>query len=332
MPLVTVIIPTYNRAKVLGRAIQSVLAQTPEDFELLIVDDGSVDDTQGVVQQFSDPRVIYLKHEQNQGQCAAINTGIQNANGDYVCFLDSDDEWLPTMLEKQLAVFHKHDSNWGLVYTLAGSRQADGTIDLAFDSQLRGNVYKEALTQGYLAPSITLMVRKECFQKIGLFDTRFSCFQDDDICFRLAKEYRVDLVPEVLAIFHQDADFQLTKDLLSYAQGWWDLLIKHESEIERECGEQVLAAHFLKSGKLFLNAHEPELARRAFARARSIAPLRMVVMYGAIARWIPFAWPLLRKLKSSLGRVRRLLSRLRNDPIDAVRAAVKVVFVGGKTQ
>ena len=310
MALVTVIIPTYNRAKVLGRAIQSVLAQTHREFELLIVDDGSVDNTHQVVQQFSDPRITYLKREQNEGQCSAINTGIRNANGDYICFLDSDDEWLPTMLEKQLAVFQQNDDSLGLVYTLAGFRRADGSIGLGFDSQLRGTVYKEALTQGYLAPSITLMVRKECFQKIGLFDTQFSCFQDDHLCFRLAKEYRVDFVPEILAIIHQGADSQLTKDMLSYAQGWWDLLIKHKSEIERECGDRVLAAYFLKSGKLFLNAHQPELARRAFARARSIAPLRMVVMYDAIARWIPFAWPLLCKLKSSLGRVRRFLSRV----------------------
>ena len=310
MSLVTVVVPTYNRAKVLGRAIQSVLAQTHREFELLVVDDGSVDGTKQVVQQVSDPRIIYIKHEKNLGKITAVNLGIRVARGEYISFLDSDDEWLPVMLEKQLAVFQQNDDSLGLVYALTGSRRADGSIGLGFDSQLRGNVYNEVLKQGYLAPMITLMVRRDCFQKIGLFDTRLVVCEDDDICFRLAKEYRVDLVPEVLAIIHQDADSRLTSDLCSYAQGWWNLFTKHESEIRRECGDRVLAAHFLKSGKLFLDAHQPKLARRAFAQARSIAPLRMVVMYDAIARWIPFAWPLLRKLKSSLGRVRRFLSRV----------------------
>jgi len=308
---VTVIIPTYNRDKVLGRAIQSVLAQSHQEFELLIVDDGSEDDTQQVVQQFSDPRIVYLKHENNQGQCAAINTGIRAAKGDYVVFLDSDDEWLPTMIEKQVDIFQAHDSNLGLVYTLAGTRRADGSVELAFDCQLRGNVYKEVLTQGYLAPSITLMVRKPCFQKIGLFDTRFSCYQDDDICFRLAKEYRVDLVPEILAVMNDDADLRLTTNRLFCAQGWSDLIAKHEVEIRRECGDWVLAMHCLKAGELFMNASKPERARRAFARARDLAASRMVVIYDVIARGVPFAWPVVRKLQNLSARTQRFTELLK---------------------
>jgi glycosyltransferase involved in cell wall biosynthesis len=91
-PLVTVIIPTYNRARLLGRAIDSVLAQIFTDFELIIVDDGSVDNTRQLVLGYADQRIRYLRHERNQGANAARNTGVRAATGKYVAFLDSDDE------------------------------------------------------------------------------------------------------------------------------------------------------------------------------------------------------------------------------------------------
>ncbi len=90
MSRVTAIIPTYNRAALLPRAIRSVLAQTHRPVELIVVDDGSADDTEAVVAA-CDPSIRYIRHDRNQGQCAALNTGIRAATGEFVCFLDSDD-------------------------------------------------------------------------------------------------------------------------------------------------------------------------------------------------------------------------------------------------
>ncbi|MFC6990634.1 glycosyltransferase family 2 protein [Haladaptatus sp. GCM10025707] len=95
MPTVSVVIPTYNRSEEVTHAIDSVLAQTYDDFELLVVDDGSTDDTEEVVTSYDDDRVKFIEHEENQGAPAARNTGIEHAEGEYVAFLDSDDEWLP---------------------------------------------------------------------------------------------------------------------------------------------------------------------------------------------------------------------------------------------
>jgi len=105
-PTVSVIIPTYNRAHLVGRAIQSVLNQTYQDFELIVVDDGSKDSTEKVIKEFQqkDNRIIYLKHDQNKGGSAARNTGIKASRGEYIAFLDSDDLWLPEKLKVEINI------------------------------------------------------------------------------------------------------------------------------------------------------------------------------------------------------------------------------------
>jgi glycosyltransferase involved in cell wall biosynthesis len=105
MPSVSIIIPTYNRAHMLLKAIQSVLNQTYQDFEVIMVDDGSTNNTEEVVRNLRDERIQYFQHEKNRGVAVSRNTGIQVANSKYIAFLDSDDEWFPTKLEKQVNRF-----------------------------------------------------------------------------------------------------------------------------------------------------------------------------------------------------------------------------------
>ena len=105
--MVTVIIPTYNRAKTLRRSIDSVLQQTYSDLELIIVDDCSTDNTSTLIQEIADSRVRYIRLQHNQGACVARNTGIENARGEYIAFQDSDDVWLPDKLKKQMSVMEE---------------------------------------------------------------------------------------------------------------------------------------------------------------------------------------------------------------------------------
>lgn len=116
VPTVSIIIPTYNRAHLIERAIESVLHQTYQDFELIIIDDGSTDNTDDIINKFQkkDDRIIYLKHDRNKGGSAARNTGIKASRGEYIAFLDSDDEWLPEKLEKQMDFFESN--NYGFIY------------------------------------------------------------------------------------------------------------------------------------------------------------------------------------------------------------------------
>ena len=101
--MISVIIPTYNRASLLPRALDSVLRQTWEDLEVIVVDDASRDDTPQVMAACTDPRVRYIRLEKNSGACVARNTGVAQARGEWIAFQDSDDLWLPEKLEKQMA-------------------------------------------------------------------------------------------------------------------------------------------------------------------------------------------------------------------------------------
>lgn len=116
MPLVSVVIPTYNRAEFLPRAVESVLRQTVDDFELIVVDDASTDDTEAVVERFDDPRVEYVRHGTNRGGSAARNTGIERSSGEYIAFLDSDDEWYPRKLERQVEELRSRSDEWVATY------------------------------------------------------------------------------------------------------------------------------------------------------------------------------------------------------------------------
>ena len=117
MPKVSVIILTYNRATLLRRALQSVLNQSFGDFEIIVVDDASVDGTKDVMRDMSDNRIQYVQHKQNMGEGRSRNTGLAKAQGQYIAFLDDDDEWLPEKLELQVSLMEKSGTrNWGRAY------------------------------------------------------------------------------------------------------------------------------------------------------------------------------------------------------------------------
>lgn len=202
-PTVSVIIPTYNRAHMVGRAIQSVLNQTYQDFELIIVDDASTDNTEEVAKSFNDERLQYIRHEKNSGSSVAPrNTGIELARGEYIAFLDSDDEWLPQKLEKQMDKFNSVSPDVGLVYCgYAGVNRETGEALREYTPNGRGEVFKLMVERNLLG-SLTVLIRKECFQKAGVFDTEFLSSQDWDMWIRISKYYKFDFIPEVLAKYY----------------------------------------------------------------------------------------------------------------------------------
>jgi len=259
-PLVSVVIPTYNRASVLGRAIKSVLNQTHKNYELIIIDDGSEDNTKEVTSNFDDKRIVYIKSDENLGQNPALNKGLRYAKGDYIAFLDSDDEWLPQMLEAQLEKF-KENSDFGCVYSQAGIMN-NGKLEVAMDFQLEGSIYKEALAQGYVSHMITLMVKRKCFDLVGIFDPNFTNFQDDDICLRLAKHYQFGLIREPLAVIHNDTNNNVMQNKSDYAKGWLRLIEKYRSDIITYCGSPVLEKQLRKAAVLLFSINDYARARK----------------------------------------------------------------------
>ena len=196
-PLVSVIIPTYNRSELLKRAAESVLNQTFTNLECIIVDDASTDNTKDIVTEFDDDRIIYLKHEENKHVSAARNTGINRAQGKYVAFLDDDDMWLPTKLERQVQLLESLDETVGFVYCWMNYYDGDTLVQERLPT-LRGDIFEKALASQPIGNASTLLVRKKCIEDIGGFDTNLLRGNDGDFIRRLCHSYKVDYIPEVL--------------------------------------------------------------------------------------------------------------------------------------
>ena len=199
---VSIILPTYNRAREITDSIKSVLAQTYKEFELLVIDDGSTDETEEVVRAISDDRIRYMKLEQNRGQAAARNYGISNAKFDYIAFQDSDDKWNPQKLEMQMKVMNDASSKVGMVYHKMRYQLEDiGSIikpdeDIAPDRK-RGNIYQELLWNNLIGMP-TLLVKRVCLEEAGGFDETMKSLEDYDLVLRIAKKYEAEFIDEIL--------------------------------------------------------------------------------------------------------------------------------------
>jgi glycosyltransferase involved in cell wall biosynthesis len=202
MPKVSVIIPTYNRAHLLERAIRSVLNQTFQDFELIVVDDASTDETDRLINNLGH-QIRYIRHDKNRGASAARNTGIKHSSGDYIAFLDSDDEWLPEKLEKQIKVFENRPDKLGLVYV---GYSDEIKPDEPIIPQYRGDILYYLLINNYVGSTTSPLVRKICFERVGFFDESLPALNDWDMWIRIAQHYEFEFIPEVLARFHLQLD------------------------------------------------------------------------------------------------------------------------------
>jgi len=209
-PLVSVVIPCYNRETFVADAIESALAQTHQNLEILVVNDGSTEEgTETVIKRYlNDPRVRYFKHETNRGIPAARNTAIRQARGEYVAFLDSDDMWLPNKVEAQLRVFSRDfPREIGLVCTDAYFKDNQGKTETRGASVPDdiGSLPSESLLKrlflGNFIIAQTVMVRRSCFDKVGLLDEMLTGGSDDyDFWLRLAPHFRFAYVPIPLAV------------------------------------------------------------------------------------------------------------------------------------
>jgi glycosyltransferase involved in cell wall biosynthesis len=198
-PPVSVIIPAYNSALSLGAAIQSVLDQSYSEFEILVIDDGSTDDTEGVARSFGN-RVSYFRQE-NGGAGAARNQGIARSQGKYVAFLDSDDVWLPTKLAEQIPMLDR-DAEIGLVYTDWAVVPEQGEPEPSVLSKLpaaSGYVFEQLVQCGFILTSGTV-VRRSCLDEIGDFDEHLSIAQDYDLWLRISYRWKVALLNKPLVI------------------------------------------------------------------------------------------------------------------------------------
>ena len=199
---VSIILPTYNRAHLIERSIASVLNQTYCDFELLVVDDGSTDNTEEIVKGIEDSRIRYIRCEENGGPARARNKGIAEARYEYIAFQDSDDEWHSDKLEKQMRVMLEASEDTGLVYceyhyhSIGGKKVICPERGISLE-QKRGYIFPELLA-GNMIGTPVMLVKRECFEVVGGFNEKFPCMEDYELVLRIAQKYRIEFIPECL--------------------------------------------------------------------------------------------------------------------------------------
>jgi len=204
-PKVSIIIPTYNYGRYIQKAIDSVLAQTFQDFEIIVVDDGSIDNTREIIEcQYKD-KVRYF-YQEHKGAPAARNRGIEESKGEYLVFLDADDYFLPENLEKKIKFLDTHPK-YGWVYSdgyfidETTQKKERASVRLGYNKLgvKAGNILRELLIKPII-PTLAVMIRKECLEKVGDFDERLPCLQDYDLWIRVASLYSVGYIDEPLYV------------------------------------------------------------------------------------------------------------------------------------
>lgn len=206
---VSVVIPTYNRAKTLKRALDSVFAQTFKPFEVIVVDDGSTDLTSKLLDEYSDRvKVIYQK---NSGVSSARNIGVKNSTGDWIALLDSDDSWKRDKLKKQIE-FHRENLDVKISQT-DEFWSRDGVL-VNYPKKYKkpfGDIFLNSIYQMVITPSSSLISR-EVFERVGFFDENFEVCEDYEFWLRATREFRVGLIDEKLIIKYSEKDLeQLSK-------------------------------------------------------------------------------------------------------------------------
>lgn len=264
MPTVSVIIPTYERADALPRTIDSVLDQTLEDVEVIVVDDASTDHTPAVVESYDDDRVTFLQHEENRGGSAARNTGIAHATGEYIAFLDSDDEWLPRKLERQVETLERRSDNWVAAYcgvemvsaSPQGPLRRVATHLFSRRRDTEGAEGGEELVREVLSDDLhtsagsTLLVRSDVVGAVDGFDESFDRFQDSEFLIRVLREGKLAYVNAPLLRRHESGNPSAAA-LEEADRHYLETFSETVAELEAQ-GYDVLGAHRYMLGKSHL--------------------------------------------------------------------------------
>ncbi|MCS3863266.1 glycosyltransferase involved in cell wall biosynthesis [Salinibacter ruber] len=199
-PKVTAVVTTYDRPKLLRRAIKSVVNQDYENIECIVVDDCSPKrEEEKIVKSFENEEIKYHRHEKNRGLSAARNTGIEKASGNYISFLDDDDEWMSSKIEKQVNRFEELSEEFALVYCwMDYTDEESGKVVREYRPVHEGYIFPETLDGQPIGAGSTLMVRKEVATEVKGFDESLPRGVDGDFIRRVCKNYKVSCVKEVL--------------------------------------------------------------------------------------------------------------------------------------
>lgn len=298
MPRVSVVIPTLNRASLISETLDSILASGYRNFEIIVVDDGSTDETPAVIATYG-TAVRYIR-QQNAGQGAARNTGIQTAQGEYIAFVDSDDLWLPDKLFHQVDVLDTTGSAW--VY--CDGYEFDGLTGhvlrlISRDNRLYTGDVLEPLLWGNFIASPTPVVRRSVFEEVGYFDQSpiLRNREDWDMWLRIAGRYPIQLVDKPLVRYRVHPGGATSREpvetILESKRTVVEGAIRREPERLGHLRNRVLWDLYVKYGRVSVNRGEYVSGRGLFAQAIRLAPTRVqAYVYWALACTGPRGWNL----------------------------------------
>lgn len=254
-PLISVVIPAHNREKTIGYCIQSVLNQTYQNFEILICDDCSTDKTIGVVENFKDKRIKLFKSDKKIGAQEARNTCIRNAEGDFIAFLDSDDEFLPDKLEKQVNILKENDFNKYLFIHSDGivlNEETGEKTPFNLEKVEGDNCYPIYLEKSAVL-FCAVLTSKQALEEIGLLDKNVPSYQEWDTAIRLSKICKVIFMPEASFIYHLHKGETISKNPVRELKGYDYIISKHKKEIKKYTNKTVWRNHLCKQFYKCLN-------------------------------------------------------------------------------
>lgn len=245
---VSVIIPTYNRERTIKRSLESVITQTMYPYEIIVVDDGSTDGTVEIVEQIDGVKLLKQNH---RGAQAARNLGVLNARGDYIAFLDSDDEWVPQMLEQAVEALSKHE---GRCVTYSDCYIDNGRNKRIWRlPECGNNSYNNLLL--HAGPMFqSMVIKRELFIRVGLLDENVVAFQEWDAAIQFAKEVEFIHIKTPLFKYYVCNDDSISKNLDKAVEGYEYILRKHAKEIKRVHGFWGLEKHYKELTKMAFKA------------------------------------------------------------------------------
>ncbi len=281
MPKVSVIIPTYNRPHYIWRAIQSVLNQTLQDFEIIVVDDGTKKRADKVVAKFADDRIIYIQNQQSLGGGASRNVGIKKARGKYIAFLDDDDEWNKEKLQKQVEAFERCGPEVSVVFCGVEAYDTQGKKIYTTLPNEQGMVQplEKLLHKCYIWTS-ALMLRQSYIDKGGLFDESFKKNQEWDLLVRLAKISKFFAINEPLTHLHilDEDEYQMggKSNMNNIIDGHKRFIEAHLADYQKL--PKSLALRYFVLGVLYRDNGQFSEARRVWKKSWKTIPTNFVYM------------------------------------------------------
>lgn len=272
-PIVTVIVTTYQREpSLVVRAVSSVCNQTYRNLEIIVVDDSPEGyaermNVHEAVKKIGDPRITYLFNEKNIGACASRNRAIENSSGEFIMYVDDDDELLEPCVEKRLEKFT--DPKVGLVYSDCFTVDEEkNETKRTNQAKHAGMVFDALIEENFIYAFPT--VRRECFEACGMFDIKMRAAQDYEMWLRIAEKYQVDYVDEPLAIVHLHTGERISTNPAKKVEG-----LERLNEIYAEYLAAHPAAFYIRTIKLipfYIRMGDRKSARKAFFRAVRVRP------------------------------------------------------------